>query len=112
MKKSKNELQAYGLKMLQRGDTFRAVSDFVNKNCDDPQVVADVLIFLTKRKNLPDTNHLQKPNKISAINIILGMCLLVGGIIMLILFWNRGYIIVLPFALIGAGMLAMLREIN
>ncbi len=108
MGKSRTELLEYGKKILSRGDGYYAVTRYLERNEmseSDSKYILDQLRILEKQGGIKPANEpLKKPLDFS---IVLGALFLVGGVAMLFLLWDNGIIAVLPFALIGVGILGL-----
>lgn len=105
---TKKELLEYGIKMINRGDSFAAVHDYLKRNCGDEELVKEVFTIL---------NTLKFEGKIGAVKTekrntltfgkILGIVCLIAGIVLLKVLWSKGFVSTIPFVFIGVGILGI-----
>ncbi len=109
MVKTKEELLQYALKMRERGDTYRSVINYLNRNTDDEGLKKEIIQEVDRlEKENPGKNQLKpgsdSPSKFS---IIMGVLFLGFGAILIPFLWNKGFISTIPFILIGIGVTAL-----
>lgn len=109
--KSKDELLAYSKQIIERGDGYRAVLNYLKTNCDDEdmikEIISEVQASESKEPEAPQTKK-----KLSFYKLIFGGAFVLSGIFLLTILWSRGYIATLPFLLIGSGIYAIATSFN
>ncbi len=94
--------------ILERGDSWRAVHNYLvgqEVSVEDREKIIDAL------RKLEDGGHLQKITGESSRRFdfqkILGFVVMVFGIVMVVMLWDRGWVSTIPFFVIGYGAWAM-----
>jgi len=105
---TKEELLKCGIKMINRGDSFYAVQDYLKRNCGDEEMVKEVFTILNAMK-MEGKIGAVKTEKRNALTFgkILGIICLVSGLVLMTVLWNKGFVSTIPFFLIGVGILGI-----
>lgn len=106
--KTKEELLEYAIKMRSRDDSYRSMINYLNNNCDDEEVVREIVRTVDQmekeKKIKTEAIKLKEPLNL---NLIMGGLLIVIGIGLIRILWDKGYISTLPFILIGIGLVSI-----
>lgn len=105
MEKSKEELLSYSIKILQRGDGYRAVMSYLERYTSDEKIISEIMKSLRTQEKHTEVERCQASEKEkSPERILLGIFLLLLGSFLTFFLWNQGFITKLPIALILIGM--------
>ena len=107
---NKEELNSYAVRMRVRGDSYREIKVFLDKNWSNQ---LDIKAAIAHTKELEKNKLLVKDPKgkpISRTNVVMGGLVALFGFVMVILLWNRGWVSFLPFAVIGIGLTGMAKR--
>ncbi len=102
----KIELITYAHKVLERGDSWRAVRGYLNHKTEDDALKSEVIQALNA---LERNGHLETPYEIysqkwTTVNTILGFVFVGLGILLFIVLWRRGWIAGFPVVIFAAGL--------
>ncbi len=104
MEKSKEELLAYALKMRERGDRYRSILAYLERECNDQQTIDHVISIVdnmeSKKTLKVDKSMGVKPDYTS---LIFGSLFIGSGLFLVVFLWEKGWISIIPFILISMG---------
>jgi hypothetical protein len=105
MGKSEKELLIYAVKMHQRGDSWRDIVGYLERNTDDKDAIARIV----KSMDVLDDKDKSKKHrkKYSLINILAGVALIAIGVFLIWHLWERGFVALLPCILVISGIVAL-----
>jgi uncharacterized membrane protein YcjF (UPF0283 family) len=105
MEKSEKELLSYTVKMYQRGDSWRDIVRYLERNTSDKDTIARIVRSMSA---LDDRNKVKKRrHTYSLINILVGMALIFVGVFLIWNLWDRGFVALLPCILVFTGIVAL-----
>lgn len=110
MAKSKDELLTYGIKMLKRGDPWTAISRYLDRQEVPEKIQKEIIAELSRleaKGKITVEEPISKPSVV--VDILISSALIAGGLIMMMLLWDAGYIASIPFIIIGGGVLGLIR---
>lgn len=104
IQKTKDELILYAVKMRQRGDRYRSILSYLEKNCENPEQVQEIIAIVDQMetKKILEVDHTQGVKENNTYNIF-GYAFIAGGILLMIFLWNKGWVASVPFVMIGMG---------
>ena len=106
--KTTDELTAYGKKILERGDDYRAVMNYLKRNSEDEDQIRLVIKRLNDMEKAGLIKQPEDPSdKVSVLDKIVGLIFITGGFLLVALLWQRGFIATLPLVLVAAGIAAI-----
>ncbi len=94
--------------MRSRGDTYRSMLGYLQSQTNDKEMISRIISEVDKLEKQKTINP-EKPDlsKFSTTNVMMGLILLCGGIILLFFLWGKGWVSTVPFILIGIGLAAL-----
>ncbi len=103
----------YSIKMRERGDSFTAMMRYLELNCNDEALVKEIAREVDAMEK-SGAIHISEPVEppASGRDIIMGFLCLGAGAYLFFRFWGLGWIVGLPIALVGLGVLSLLRAIR
>lgn len=105
---SKEDLLKYAIEMRMRGDTFRSMLGYLEGNCDDRDVINEIITTVDELekqgKFVPEES---KKEGLPKRNLILGSLFVGGGTVLLVFLWGEGRVSFIPFFIIGVGFLGL-----
>ena len=104
--KSKKELLEESLKIYQRGDGFRSIRNYLERNTTDENLIKEIIQIVSNNKDKIEVSE-GRANKVPVRNYIFGSLFLLFGLILLTFLWEKGFIATLPIILMGIGILAL-----
>jgi len=115
MSKSYEELLDYSKKIIERGDGWRALKAYLDKNCNNLQWREEILQKVREFENtFEKKGHLRQKAERTNYDIILGVGGITFGLILLCLCFfafDAGIIVAtIPFAFIGLGIRQLLNK--
>ncbi len=110
MEKTKEELLNYALKMYLRGETFRSIMGYLERNTSDQETVKQIIASLDKFEKENKIERHKEKDRPSTINLIMGIIFIAGGAWLTYYLWGRGFVAILPLLLIITGLFAISRR--
>ncbi len=102
--KTKEENLAYAIKMVQRGDTYVSIHNYLKNNCESKEEISTIVKIIDKlEKEEKIKPAVEKVSSGPNYNIIMGGVFLTCGIFSFFFLWNKGWISTVPFILCGIG---------
>jgi len=108
----RNELFNYAKKMRVRGDEYNDILRFLERNTHDKLQIEEILksIQVLEKKGVVEVPR-QKTSR-NLFGIFIGIALIAFGSFLMKSLWNDGYIAIIPFILVGLGIMALFNKIN
>lgn len=111
MPKSKEQLLAYSYKILSRGDQWKDVIRYLDRQ-DTPQemrqAIIDELRELESHQLIPpEQDH---PPQGLDLQLLLSLVFIGGGLILFAFLWGQGFLSAIPFIIIALGITGLLKR--
>jgi len=113
MPKTKKELLEYAIKMRQRGDTYRTIMQYLERNCDEKDVIKEIIssLDLLEKQQHIKVNQSTTQNNLF-ISKFIGALFIILGIFLIIFLWKQGFIAWLPLGLVIIGLFGITGKIK
>ena len=106
-KPSKDQLLAYSVKIINRGDRFTSVMNYLDRNCDDENLKQEILKTIDEMQSKGEIGPKAMNEPKIGLSQAMGLLFLVGGIAMTIFLWDSGFVSTVFVILIGIGALGL-----
>jgi len=103
MEKSKEELLKYSIEMRLRGDTYRDMLAYLQRWTNDDKIIKEIIATVDKLEKEQKISTPKYENSASIVSIVLGLTFIIGGIALIFVLWNKGFVASLPIILIVIG---------
>ena len=104
---TKEELQNYAIKMINRGDTYSSIHNYLKRNCDNEVWIKEIISEIDKLEKEGKVG-VKKATKTNSFGLgkIFGIIFMAAGLFLVSFTWGKGVISTVPFIVIGVGILA------
>lgn len=102
MMKEQKALLEKAIEMRQRGERYQSIIAHLKHNCKNEEEVRNIITELDELEANEELSRKKEP-KFSLLNMIGGAVLICAGQFLVYVFWDLGYIAVLPFTIILMG---------